>query len=72
MVIATRPPFPFRRSRHDGLFTRLGAEKSSGPTPCVSSWMGLLVAGGSDSSVMPADYMLGIHSAVNHPFPDQR
>jgi hypothetical protein len=33
---------------------------------------GILVAGGSDSNVLPADVMLGIHAAANHPNESQR
>ena len=33
---------------------------------------GLLVAGASDSNVLPAEVMLGIHSAVNNPDASQR
>ncbi len=33
---------------------------------------GLLVAGGSDSNVLPADVMLGIHAAANHPNEGER
>lgn len=33
---------------------------------------GVRIAGGSDANVTPADPLLGIHAAVNHPNPDQR
>lgn len=33
---------------------------------------GVVVAGGSDTNVTPANPLLGIHAAVNHPNPDQR
>jgi predicted amidohydrolase YtcJ len=74
VVIATQPPFPFRRSRPGGVYeSRLGTARVKRAYPLRELLdAGLLVAGGSDSSVMPADYMLGVHSAVNHPFPDQR
>jgi hypothetical protein len=74
VVIATQPPFPFRRSRRDGVYeSRLGADRVKRAYPLRELLdAGLLVSGGSDSSVMPADYMLGIHSAVHHPYPEQR
>ncbi len=74
VVIATQPPFPFRRSQPGGVYeSRLGKERLA-RAYALRDFLdaGLLVAGGSDSSVMPADYMLGIHSAVNHPNPSQR
>lgn len=33
---------------------------------------GMVIAGGSDTNVTPADPLLGIHAAVNHPNPEQR
>lgn len=33
---------------------------------------GIVVAGGSDSNVTPMDALLGIHAAVNHPYPEHR
>lgn len=33
---------------------------------------GIVTAGGSDSSVTPMDPLLGIHAAVNHPYPEHR
>jgi predicted amidohydrolase YtcJ len=74
VVIATQPPFPFRRSCPGGVYeSRLGKERVQRAYPLRElKDAGLLVAGGSDSSVMPADYMFGIHSAVNHPYADQR
>lgn len=74
VVIATQPPFPFRRSRPGGVYeSRLGATRVRRAYPLRELLdAGLLVTGGSDSSVMPADYMLGLHSAVNHPHADQR
>lgn len=33
---------------------------------------GIVIAGGSDTNVTPADPLLGMHAAVNHPNPEQR
>lgn len=33
---------------------------------------GIIICGGSDCDVTPADPMLGIHAAVNHPVPEHR
>jgi len=72
--IATQPPFAFRRAWPGGVYaSRLGDARIKQAYPLRDLLnAGLLVGGGSDSSVMSPDYMLGIHSAVNHPNPEQR
>jgi hypothetical protein len=72
--IATQPPFAYRRAAPGGVYeSRLGTTRIRRAYPLRDLLeAGLLVGGGADSSVMSPDYMLGIHSAVNHPYPEQR
>jgi predicted amidohydrolase YtcJ len=72
--IATQPPFAFRRAQPGGVYeSRVGPARIKRAYPLRDLLdAGLLVGGGSDSSVMSPDYMLGIHSAVNHPNQEQR
>ena len=74
VVIATQPPFAFRRAQPGGVYeSRVGLARIKRAYPMRDLLdAGLLVGGGADSSVMSPDYMLGIHSAVNHPLPEQR
>jgi predicted amidohydrolase YtcJ len=69
IVVSTQPTFPFLRGGPGSVYeTRLGEERVSRAYPLRELLdAGLLVAGGSDSNVLPADVMLAIHAAVNHP-----
>jgi len=60
--------------RHDDFYPpRIGLERSLRVDPIRTLVQaGLLVAGGSDSTVTPLGPLLGIHSAVNHSNPAER
>ena len=74
VVIASQPAFPYRRGGPGSVYeSRLGPSRERRAYPFREFFdAGLLVAGGSDSVVLPADLMLGIHGSVNHPHETQR
>ena len=74
VVIASQPTFPYRRGGPGSVYeSRLGPDRERHAYPLREFLdAGLLVAGGSDSVVLPANLMLGIHSSVNHPHEAQR
>ena len=74
VVIASQPTFPYRRGGPGSVYeSRLGSDRERRAYPFREFFdAGLLVAGGSDSVVLPADLMLGIHGCVNHPHETQR
>ncbi len=74
VVISTQPTFPFLRGGPGSIYEqRLGSLRERRAYPLRELLdAGLLVAGASDSDVFPADIMLGVHSAVNHPYEEQR
>ena len=52
---------------------RLGKERAEGMNPFRKLLDGgVRICGGSDSPITPLDPLLGIHSAVNHPFHESR
>ncbi len=68
LVLAMHPTYEFF-FREEGMMydTRLGKERASMTNPFKAIVdEGIVVAGCSDSDVMPIDPLLGIHSAVNH------
>jgi hypothetical protein len=69
LVLGMHPTYEFFfREEYMMYHTRLGKERASKTNPfreIIDS--GIIVAGCSDSDVMPIDPMLGIHAAVNHP-----
>ncbi len=69
VVVATQPTFPYLRGGAGSVYAaRLGTERVARAYPLRELVeAGVLVAGGSDSNVLPADVMLAVHSAVNHP-----
>ena len=72
--IATQPPFTYLRGQPGGVYdARLGRERLINAYPLrdiVNA--GILMAGGSDSPVVPISGILGLHSCINNPFPKQR
>ena len=74
IVIGTQPTFPFLRGGNNSVYrARLGKERERHAYPLRDFFKaGLLVAGSSDHVVAPANVMLGIHAAVNHPHEEQR
>ncbi|MBQ9827435.1 MAG: amidohydrolase [Lachnospiraceae bacterium] len=70
--ISTQPAFTFLRGGPTSIYrSRLGEarEKRGYPLRRMLDY-GLIVGGGSDSDMTPMDVMLGIHSAVNQPYPE--
>jgi predicted amidohydrolase YtcJ len=74
VVISTQPTFPYLRGGSGSVYeSRLGPKRLRRAYPLRELIdAGLLVAGASDSNVLPAEVMLGIHSTVNHPYTSQR
>lgn len=74
VVVCTQPTFPYLRGAPGSVYAaRLGEQRVARVYPLREMLdAGTLVAGGSDSNVLPADVPLGIHAAVNHPYEDQR
>ena len=74
VLISTQPTFPYFRGGPGRVYElRLGPEREACAYPIRALFdSGLLVAGASDSDVLPADIMLGIHAAVNHPHEQHR
>lgn len=74
MIISTQPSFSFLRGGPGSVYQiRTGTERERRAYPNKKFLdYGLVVAGGSDSNVTPMDSILGIHSAVNHPYPEHR
>jgi hypothetical protein len=74
VVVSTQPTFPHLRGGPGSVYeTRIGKERVARAYPLRELLdAGVLVAGGSDSNVLPADFMLAVHSAANHPNPDER
>jgi predicted amidohydrolase YtcJ len=74
LAIPTQPAFALLRGGPGDIYEqRLGPDRARRGYPTASLLRaGLLVAGGSDSDVTPADPLLGVHAAVNHPNPAER
>lgn len=74
IVISTQPTFPYLRGGPGSVYeSRLDQKRECRAYPFRELLdAGLLVAGGSDSDVLPAEIMLGLHGAVNHPHERQR
>lgn len=74
IIISTQPSFSYLRGGPGSVYQiRTGEERERKAYPnrkFVEA--GIVVAGGSDSNVTPMDALLGIHSAVNHPYPEHR
>jgi predicted amidohydrolase YtcJ len=72
VALAIQPPFNHSWP-HTEYYTSLGEERAWKADP-VRTLMrpGLLIAGGSDSTVTPLGPLLGVHAAVNHTNPAER
>jgi predicted amidohydrolase YtcJ len=72
VALAIQPPFNHYWD-HTTYYDSIGEERASRVDP-VRSLMrpGLLVAGGSDSTVTPLGPLIGVHAAVNHSLPAER
>ena len=72
VALAIQPPFNYYWP-HDEYVPTLGEERASKADPVRSLLRpGLLLAGGSDSTVTPLGPMIGVHAAVNHSNPAER
>lgn len=73
VVLSMQPSFEHFWGGPKGMYaSRLGERWRRTNRIRTALDMGLRVAGGSDTNVTPADPLLGIHAAVNHPNPEQR
>lgn len=74
IVISTQPSFSYLRGGEGSVYQiRVGRERERKAYPLRKFVEhGIVVAGGSDSNVTPMDALLGIHSAVNHPYKEHR
>ena len=72
VALAIQPPFNHYWP-HTTYYSSLGEERAWKADP-VRSLMrpGLLIAGGSDSTVTPLGPLIGVHAAVNHSNPAER
>ncbi len=70
--ISTQPPFTYLRGGPQSIYrSRLGEEREKAGYPLRRMLdAGLCVGGGSDSDITPLDSLLGIHAAVNPPYPE--
>jgi predicted amidohydrolase YtcJ len=72
VALAIQPPFNHTWP-HTEYYPSLGEARAWKADPVRTLQRpGLLVAGGSDSTVTPLDPLLGVHSAVNHSNPAER
>nr|MCR4892092.1 amidohydrolase family protein [Lachnospiraceae bacterium] len=70
--ISTQPAFTYLRGGPGSIYrSRLGeAREKAGYSLRRMLDYGLCVGGGSDSDITPLDSLLGIHAAVNQPYPE--
>lgn len=70
--ISTQPAFTYLRGGPESIYrSRLGEKREKAGYPLrMMLDAGLCVGGGSDSDITPMDAMLGIHAAVNPPYPE--
>lgn len=73
IVASMQPAFEHFWGGPDGMYAaRLGERWRQTNRLRTILEAGMVIAGGSDTNVTPADPLLGIHAAVNHPNPAQR
>jgi len=73
LVLSMQPTFELYWGGPDGMYaSRLGERWRTTNRLRTILDRGIVIAGGSDTNVTPADPLLGIHAAVNHPNPEQR
>lgn len=72
VVISTQPAFTYLRGGPDSVYrSRLGEDREKAGYPLrLMLDAGLCLGGGSDSDITPLDPLLGIHAAVNQPYPE--
>ncbi len=70
--ISTQPAFTYLRGGPESIYrSRLGEEREkAGYSLRRMLDAGLCLGGGSDSDITPMDALLGIHAAVNPPYPE--
>ncbi|MBQ9827432.1 MAG: amidohydrolase [Lachnospiraceae bacterium] len=70
--ISTQPAFTYLRGGPTSIYrSRLGEKREKAGYPLRKMLdYGLILGGGSDSDITPMDALLGIHSAVNPPYPE--
>ena len=70
--ISTQPAFTYLRGGPESIYrSRLGEEREKAGYSLRNMLdAGLCLGGGSDSDITPMDAMLGIHAAVNPPYPE--
>ncbi len=70
--ISTQPAFTYLRGGPESIYrSRLGeTREKAGYSLREMLDVGLCVGGGSDSDVTPLDSILGMHAAVNQPYPE--
>jgi hypothetical protein len=72
VALAIQPPFNHYWD-HTTYYASIGEERASRVDPVATLMRpGLLVAGGSDSTVTPLGPLIGVHAAVNHSLPAER
>ncbi len=72
LAIAIQPPFNYYWP-HTNYNSTLGEQRTEKADPFrAMADAGLLLAGGSDSTVTPLGPLIGVHAAVNHTNPAQR
>ena len=74
IIISTQPSFSYLRGGPGSVYQiRTGEERERKAYPNRKFLdAGVVLAGGSDSNVTPMNTLLGIHAAVNHPYPEHR
>ena len=74
IVVSTQPAFSFLRGGEGSIYQlRVGAKRERTAYPLKELLDGgVVLSGGSDSTVTPMNSILGIHSAVNHPYSEHR
>ncbi len=70
--VSTQPAFTYLRGGPESIYrSRLGEEREKRGYPLRRMLdHGIIIGGGSDSDITPMDALLGIHSAVNPPYPE--
>ncbi|MDR1966132.1 MAG: amidohydrolase [Synergistaceae bacterium] len=72
VVVSSQPSFTFLRGGPGTVYrSRLGEARERGGYPHRRMLdAGIVIGGGSDSDVTPIDPLLGMHAAVNPPYPE--
>lgn len=72
VMVSTQPSFTFLRGGPGTVYrSRLGERRERGGYPSRRLLdAGVTLGGGSDSDITPMDALLGMHAAVNQPYPE--